>query len=604
MLRKLGKYELLEEIGHGGMATVYRARDVTLDRRVAVKLLHPHLQKTPEARIRFTREAKSVARLRHPNVLEVYDYAGEDSEESFISVELLTGPTLKQFVDTQPPMPAEIAACFGIQIARALAAAHEQGIVHRDVKPENVLLHEDRIVKLTDFGIAQMVDAQSFTATGQILGSPGHMAPEQIEAGDVDERSDVFSLGTVLYFLALHRLPFVGRNPHQVLKRIVDGDYPDPLRVDPAIGARFAGVIEQAMAHDAADRFPSAIEVEHALSDFLNELSIEDPDALLRDYLRHPERVRPELRKRTLGRLLELARAASRRGDRNAALRHCNRILALDDGNEEALSVVQRLGSRDRRPLLLGVLAALAFAAAGGVYAIANGVDDPRPPVLIPEDASIVDAHIDATAVDSGSVDASNPDAGGTVDSPDDEDPASQAIRVTRRAPALPATREVVFRPSPQNVQIAVDDQPYRSFGPAFRSVELPTGVHRFRFEGGAGCCEPLDLRVDVTPAREPLVLARTLDFRPALLVVRSNVLPATVRVASHGDTPSAEGSAGTPLQVPLGGASEVRRITVTGAEGQTFTGLIRLEAGKPSQVQVRLAPGAEGTPSIQGPVP
>jgi len=247
MLRRLGKYELLDEIGHGGMATVYRARDAKLDRLVAIKVLHPHLQKAPEARVRFTREAQSVAKLEHPHIVQVYDYSGEDSDESFIAAELLTGPTLKRFAEDHPEIPPEIAACMGLQIARALGAAHARGIVHRDVKPENVMLHERRLVKLTDFGIAQMVDSQSFTATGQILGSPGHMAPEQIEGGDVDARTDLFSLGTVLYFLAVGRLPFTGRNPHQVLKRIVDGEVADPLRIRPALGAPLRAIILKAL---------------------------------------------------------------------------------------------------------------------------------------------------------------------------------------------------------------------------------------------------------------------------------------------------------------------------------------------------------------------
>src|SRR5690606_2653890 len=232
MLRKLEKYEILEEIGHGGMATVYRATDTVLDRPVALKVMHPHLRAAEEARKRFHREARSVARLRHPRVLEIYDFSGEGSSEAYIAAELLTGPTLKQWREGRGEVPAEIAACAVIQVAQALEAAPAAGIVHRDVKPEHVHLHKNRAPKPTDLGIADMIDAQSMTATGQILGSPGHMAPEQIEGKDCDARSDLFSLGTVLYYLATGRLPFTGRNPHQVLKRIVDGEYADPLRVN------------------------------------------------------------------------------------------------------------------------------------------------------------------------------------------------------------------------------------------------------------------------------------------------------------------------------------------------------------------------------------
>src|SRR4029077_5047882 len=153
-------------------------------------------------RARFAREAVTIARLKHPNILGIYDYSGEDSETHFIATELLTGPTLKQLVEQHPDVPAEIAACLTILIVRALGAAHAEGVIHRDVKPENAMIHENRAVKLTDFGIAQLVDVQGMTITGEVLGSPAHMAPEQIEGKDCDARSDIFSLGTVLYLLA------------------------------------------------------------------------------------------------------------------------------------------------------------------------------------------------------------------------------------------------------------------------------------------------------------------------------------------------------------------------------------------------------------------
>ncbi|MEM6931493.1 MAG: serine/threonine-protein kinase, partial [Myxococcota bacterium] len=279
-MRRLGKYELESEIGHGGMATVYRARDLVLERCVAVKVLHPHLRKSSEARERFTREARSVARLRHPYIMEIHDFAGEDAEESYLVAELLTGPTLRELVDAHR-LPAEAAVALALPVAEALAAAHDAGIVHRDVKPENVLLHEGRTVKLTDFGIAQMVDAHSFTHTGQILGSPGHMAPEQIETGEVDARSDVFALGTVLYLLATGTLPFHGKNAHQVLKQVVDCEHPDPLRLRPSIGKELAQILQRAMAKAPEDRYASAGELAGALRAFLLDHGIDDPAALL-----------------------------------------------------------------------------------------------------------------------------------------------------------------------------------------------------------------------------------------------------------------------------------------------------------------------------------
>ncbi|MGB5547239.1 MAG: serine/threonine-protein kinase, partial [Polyangiales bacterium] len=340
MLRKLEKYEVLDEIGHGGMATVYRARDSSLDRFVALKVLHPHLQRTSEARARFTREAKSVAKLRHPHILEIYDYSGEASEETYIAAELLTGPTLKDFVLQHKELPPEIAACIALQLADALSEAHDKGIIHRDVKPENVLIHEDRCVKLTDFGIAHMVDAHTFTVTGQILGSPGHMAPEQVEGGTCDVRSDVFSLGTVLYFCATGRLPFVGRNPHHLLKLLLDGEYPDPLRLHPSIGADLADIMNKALSRAPAERYQTAVEMAENLRAFLSEMEIDHPDETLARYLGHPDEVAAELRQHSLQRLLVLGAAAAKAGDVPKAQSVLSRALALDEGNDRALKSV------------------------------------------------------------------------------------------------------------------------------------------------------------------------------------------------------------------------------------------------------------------------
>ncbi len=367
MLRKLEKYEVLDEIGHGGMATVYRARDSSLDRFVALKVLHPHLQRTSEARARFTREAKSVAKLRHPHILEIYDYSGEASDETYIAAELLTGPTLKDFVLKQRELPAEIAACIALQLADALGAAHAKGIIHRDVKPENVLIHEDRCVKLTDFGIAYLVDAHTFTVTGQILGSPGHMAPEQVEGGTTDVRSDLFSLGTVLYYCATGRLPFIGRNPHHLLKLLLDGEYPDPLRLRPSIGAELAQIMNKALARVPGNRYQSADEMADRLRAFLTEMGIDDPDETLARYLAEPNEVAEELEQHTVQRLLVLGAEAAKSGQVSKAQAALSRVLALDDGNDRALKLLGALGRRRRVNLVIALVAAVLVLSLAGV---------------------------------------------------------------------------------------------------------------------------------------------------------------------------------------------------------------------------------------------
>lgn len=370
MARRLEKYEILREIGHGGMATVFEARDVVLDRAVALKVMHPHLRSAEEARQRFHREAKSVARLRHPRVLEIYDFSGVGSDEAFIAAELLTGPTLKAFRESLEEIPAEVAAALVIEIGRALEAAHAAGIIHRDVKPENVLLHEDRDLKLTDFGIADMVDAQSMTATGQILGSPGHMAPEQIEGRSCDARSDLFSLGTVLYYLSTGRLPFTGRNPHAVLTRIMNGEFTDPLRANPAIGETLRRIILRTLAVDPDDRYPDVAALRADLEAFVADIGIADSTVLVARYLSDPDGVGEEVREKAVQFLTLTGKEASAKGQIPAALDAYNRVLALDEGNEEVLRLIQRVGqSRRQRAAMVGGSALMAVGLIAAIFA-------------------------------------------------------------------------------------------------------------------------------------------------------------------------------------------------------------------------------------------
>lgn len=609
MLRKVDRYELLEEIGHGGMATVYRARDTNLDRLVALKLMHPHLRGAAQARARFRREAQSVARLRHPRILEIYDFAGEDSAESYIAAELLTGPTLKQYIEQHDALPAEIAACFGIEIARALEAAHEKGIVHRDVKPENILLHENRCLKLTDFGIADMVDSQSMTATGQILGSPGHMAPEQIEGQPTDARTDVFALGTVLYFLATARLPFTGKNPHQVLKRVLDGDAPDPLRVRPALGASFRALVLRAMAKRPEDRFQSATELAAALRTFVATIGIDDAERELELFLADSAARARELESRVVARYTELGRTAHREGRALDASHAFDRVLAIDENNAEVLGIVQGLARR-RANLQKLRAASIATAAIASLMAAAWGLA-----ALVAAPASSPDSAHDADRVDASSaldaafaIDAAESDASGEsalLDAGDELDgrllhlPIAPVDWLRPRHPvALDAPRRVVFHPDPQNVQIAVDDQPLRAYGPSYESVELSPGPHRFRFVSNVDCCADSTVEREIPSGTTPYTFEHILPSRPAILIVRTNV-PADVVVGDG----VARGRARSTIDVPLSARtrSESRSITVTAPGHRAYTGDVQLSAGTVTTAQVTLEPL---DPSSEAPSP
>ncbi len=575
MLRKLEKYEVLDEIGHGGMATVYRARDSSLDRFVALKVLHPHLQRTIEARARFTREAKSVAKLRHPHILEIYDYSGEASDETYIAAELLTGPTLKDFVLEQKDVPPEIAACIAVQLADALGEAHAKGIIHRDVKPENVLIHEARCVKLTDFGIAHMVDTHTFTATGQILGSPGHMAPEQVESGTCDVRSDVFSLGTVLYFCATGRLPFVGRNAHHLLKLLLEGEYPDPLRLRPAIGADLAGIMRRALSRAPGDRYQSAREMAEDLRAFLGDMGVDDSDATLARYFAAPNEVASALGARSLERLLQIGESAAKAGDVSRAQSALSRALALDDGNEQALKLLGNLGRRRRKGIFLALalaVVALGFVGLGAARWLRGD------PVEVASSDSTSPDPVEAPPGTTPEPDVGEPDRGTEVEPVIDVPPSPTE---TAEREAVPNGRRwVVFRPNPPNVSISVDGGALTPYGPDFQRVRLKVGSHTFRFVGANDCCEDKVVRRKIPEGARDFELSVKLRYKPARLYLKGPApTDATVRITLPGNR-IVNGRIREILRIPMRAPRASAQVQIRAPGYRTHESVVKLRAG------------------------
>ncbi|HEX4514301.1 MAG TPA: serine/threonine-protein kinase, partial [Polyangiaceae bacterium] len=359
----LAKYDVIEEIGHGGMATVYRAMDKRLQREVAVKVIHPHLRESTEVAHRFVVEAQAVAKLRHTNIVEVFDVSADDDPEKFLVVELIRGATLRKLLKDQGPLPPEIAASLAVDILAALAHAHAEGVVHRDVKPENVLIEHRSLrsdgpdtppptsgdaaprvrVKLTDFGIAKLLDAQGVTSTGQVLGSPAHMAPEQIEGGDVDARADVFGMGVLLYEAMVGHLPFEGQNPAQVLRRVLEGQYPQAEMERGTVGKRLSTILDRALAHDANDRFESANAMRDALLVELKRVGVDSHARELEAYFDDPEGYTKDHAKRTIAKLCDLAQVA-RKEDRSLdAASDYNRALAYAPDDPQLLRIVARM---------------------------------------------------------------------------------------------------------------------------------------------------------------------------------------------------------------------------------------------------------------------
>jgi len=270
----LDKYEVVQKVGEGGMATVYLGRHTTLDRDVAIKVLHPHLSSSTRNRKRFAREARAIEHLRHKNILEIYDYSGTDSSECYIVTEYVRGETLSSLMQRVGRTPSEVTATIGLRLAEALKYAHQVGILHRDLKPDNVMIRGDGTVKLMDFGIARFLDESQVTMTGALVGSPAFMSPEQAREGGLDARSDLFSLGTLLYHLVTGHLPFSGSNPSLILKNIIEGNRPNVAELAPTMSASLADLIERCMQVDREQRFNSASEVVRQVRGWLDMYSM------------------------------------------------------------------------------------------------------------------------------------------------------------------------------------------------------------------------------------------------------------------------------------------------------------------------------------------
>jgi serine/threonine-protein kinase len=414
----LGRYELIEDVGEGGMATVYRARDKELRRDVAVKVMFPHLARRDEVVRRFHREARAAAGLEHANILRVYDVGGGDtSDPPYIVMELVRGLSLLGEIEQRGPMLAEIVACIGAVLADALAVAHKAGIIHRDIKPANILIDSTGRVLLADFGVARLETEDSLvTKTGALLGTPAYMSPEQASGDVATARSDLYSLGATLYQLSTGSLPYAG-SPAKVMAQIATGPPITAVRKRATVGPDLSRVIERLMAHDAEARPQRATEVATELRAIAAAAGFGDPADELAAYFADPKAFVATRTPAIVATLVTATKQAiaDNKLPRAMALADRASSLAPDDPAVKAVIDTITEGGRASRRRRVAAIAGIGVIVAGGATFGAMQLLGGSP-AGSPDAAAVAvrDDGSDASAIDAGQLAMITDDAGAT----------------------------------------------------------------------------------------------------------------------------------------------------------------------------------------------
>jgi len=343
---RIANFELTDLIGSGGMANIYKGVQLSLERPVAIKVLHQHLTANEDFVTRFKQEAKQAAILQHQNIVSIIDYGHQD-DEYFIAMEYIDGQNLKEILTRIKRLPLEVALLIIKEVAGGLKYAHSNGLIHRDIKPANIMLAKDGRVMITDFGIAKTHGDMSITVTGQTVGSPAYMSPEQAAGRPIDNRCDLFSLGIVLYEIITGEKPFKGETYQQVVTNIISSlpEEPSKLRID--VTPSIETIIRKALIKDVDSRFQDAEDLIIGLDEELSGYVIPSPKKIISGFVRNPIRTTEKLRTDRISKHMETALYLVNvgHGRLTDAIKEFENVLRFDKNNKLAKEYLDRLKS-------------------------------------------------------------------------------------------------------------------------------------------------------------------------------------------------------------------------------------------------------------------
>jgi serine/threonine protein kinase len=288
--RTIKDYEIKELIATGGMAAIYKALQRPSGQTVAIKILHGHLAQDKDFITRFEREARAAADLKHENIIDILDY-GHAEGVYYISMQYVDGKSLKELINSTKFIPHEIALAIVYEICQGIEHAHQKGVVHRDIKPANILVNKEGNVKITDFGLAQAQDLTSITVTGAIVGTPAYMSPEQAAGKRIDIRSDIFSLGVVIYEMVTGTKPFQGDSYSSVIHAILTIPAPRPIETNPILSPKISRIIERMLDKDMDKRYQNIDQVSDDIYSYFKSQSIEVPHKQISTFINDPQRI-------------------------------------------------------------------------------------------------------------------------------------------------------------------------------------------------------------------------------------------------------------------------------------------------------------------------